>query len=390
MRKLSDWIDGFVEYGHVGEAPDHTLFWSGVSTIAGALGRKVWLPQVTFKWFPNMFIVIVAKPGIIAKTSTGDIGMDLLHEVEGIHFGPNSGTWQGLVKSFIKAKEVFTYVPGNPQEIHSLTVYAGELGNFLHPDDSDCMDVLTTLWDCKNIHKETVGDGEIHLDNPCLNVLGCTTPGWISGSVPTYMIEGGLVSRIVWVFGEEKRSLVAYQQEMTQRQRDLRRYLLDDLNVIARLEGKFQLSPEAREWGTDWYERHYRVHSGGKDDSRLGGFYARKQTHIHKLAMVLAVSRGDDLVIERDDLERAEARVTLLENDLAQIFDRIGRSEASNHSDRILEFIHQQPDGAGLEQIQRHMRIYLPRLKDFEEVWKTLLKSKSVKIEGGKVFLNLR
>lgn len=389
MRKLDNWLDAFVEYGHVGEAPDHTLFWCGVSTLAGALGRRCWLPQVTFKWYPNMFVVIVAPPGVIAKTSTGDIGMDLLKEIDGIHFGPNVVTWQALVKSFKKTVEVFEYTAGKPVEIHQMTIYAGEFGNFMHPDDRDCMDMLVTLWDCKNIHKETIGDGEVHLDNTCLNVLGCTTPGWISGAVPLYMIEGGLISRVIWVYGEDKRELVAYQREFTQRQKDLRRYLLDDLNVIAKLEGPFTLTPEAVTWGDEWYKKHNELHCKGQDDSRFGGFYARKQTHIHKLAMILSVAKRNDLVIGREELEQAEYHISALEGDLRLIFDRIGRSEVSNHSDRIIEYVHQRPEGVPIEEVQRHMRVFLPKQRDFDEVLKTLLKGKVLKsvVREGKAVL---
>ena len=51
--------------------------WVGVSTIAGALRRKVWIDQAYFKWYPNFYIILVAPPGIVAKSTTASLGMRL-------------------------------------------------------------------------------------------------------------------------------------------------------------------------------------------------------------------------------------------------------------------------------------------------------------------------
>src|ERR1700676_1218383 len=122
MRKLGDWLDSFIEYGHSGEAPDNTLFWSGASAIAGALQRKVWIDQVNFKWVPNMSVVIVAPPGVVSKPSTAEMGNKLLKKVEGVCIGPNVTTWQALVSAFEPAQRLVEYAPGDVQETYSLTI----------------------------------------------------------------------------------------------------------------------------------------------------------------------------------------------------------------------------------------------------------------------------
>ena len=59
-----------MEYTAPLESPDRMHFWTGVSTIAGALRRKVWIDQRYFQWTPNFYIVLAAPAGIIAKSST--------------------------------------------------------------------------------------------------------------------------------------------------------------------------------------------------------------------------------------------------------------------------------------------------------------------------------
>ena len=57
---------------------------------------------------------------------------------------------------------------------------------------------------------------------------------------------------------------------------------------------------------------------------RYGGYIARKQTHIHKLAIVLSAAQRSTMVIEKGDLVFANEMVTALETDMARVFQSIG------------------------------------------------------------------
>ena len=96
-RHFPDWLAAYVQYASFSEAPTRMHFWSGVSAIAGALRRRVWIDQAYFKWTPCFYIVLVAPPGIVSKSSTAAIAMSLLREVPGINFGPDVVTWGAIV-----------------------------------------------------------------------------------------------------------------------------------------------------------------------------------------------------------------------------------------------------------------------------------------------------
>ena len=150
------------------------------------------------------------------------------------------------------------------------------------------------------------------------------------------------MSRCIFVYAEEKRNYVAYPgiavagMDIAQMEADL----ISDLMEIAALSGEFGMSQEAVDWGTEWYHRHFASKGNGLlEDSRFGGYVARKQTHIHKLAMILSASRSEDLLITRQDLERAENELTQLESDLPKVFDRVGKSQDSIQADRLIELV---------------------------------------------------
>lgn len=387
MRKLPNWLNSFIEYGKTGEAPEHVLFWCGASAIAGALGRKCWVDQENFLIFPNHYVVLVAPPGIISKTSTAKMATAILKKVEGVCFGPTVTTWQALLDYFEKGKSVVSYAPGHYQEVFSLTISSGELGNFVRPDDTEMMDILNTLWDCDDVEKATKKEGIRTLPNPFLNLIACTTPSWISGNFPAYMRDGGLVSRIIWVYADRKRKFVAYPQNGNDL---LKSRLFEDLNDIAQMEGRFTLSADALAWGTSWYEKHCRELENA--DSRLAGWLARRQTHLHKLAMVLSAARSADRFVTAEDLKQANRALDTIRLSLPRVFDRIGKSEASNNSDRLADFIaHAGDRGVTPKEIFNYMHGDIPTRKGIEEAVQMLVQSGLIKAtvrDGGQAFVS--
>ena len=67
------------------------------------------MDMAIFKWTPNFYILLVAPPGIVSKSTTVDIGMDILAQVTGVKFGPDVVTWQSLIKSLAESGEAFEH-----------------------------------------------------------------------------------------------------------------------------------------------------------------------------------------------------------------------------------------------------------------------------------------
>lgn len=353
-------------------------FWAGVSAIAGALRRRVWIDMSYFKWHANHYIIFVAPPGIVSKSSTARIAMDLLRQVPGINFGPDIVTWPKLVEVFESHAEQFEY---NREFITqcAVTLQSSEFGNLVNPQDREMIDLLVDLWDSNTgaFTKATKNSGQNMIENPWVNLIACTTPAWIAGNFPEYVIGGGFTSRCLFVYAEKKDKLVAYPHlEVPANLKSVAAALVTDLQYIAaNLVGQYILQPDALEWGRVWYKFHYEHPPANLLDDRFGGYLARKQTHLHKLAMVMAAAQRDEMVITADDLSLANSMIDALEQDMPKVFAKIGRSQESVQAERFISFVAGRPQGVAYGTAYAFIHAHFPDVKDFENILQGAIKA---------------
>ena len=346
-RKFNNWLTAYMEYTKHSEAPDDFHLWTGISTIAGALRRRVWIEMEYFRWTPNFYIVLVAPPGIAQKTTTIDNGMALLREIEDVKFGPQVITWQSLVTEMARSTIGVAFPTNEADELtpmSAMTFASGEFGNLVDPTNREMIDILVSLWDGKDgsFSKSTKTQGSDVIENPWINLIACTTPDWIAGNVPEYMIGGGFTSRTIFLFAEKKRRLVAYPGREVKRGdlAELRADLVHDLRIISeRLIGEYTLTEQAFQWGETWYASHFSDANLAEYDRRMGGYVARKQAHIHKLSMVLTAATTDDMFITAETLQLAEQLITQLEKMMPKVFRNIGMSDYARQSEELVTIL---------------------------------------------------
>ncbi len=331
------------------ESPDHIHFWVGISMIAGALRRRVWIEQPKFDWTPNFYIILVGPAGIVGKSTSLNAGTGLLEKVKDIHFGPDSLTWQALGKDLMDAKEEL--VLGVPPDIEKipmscLTIAVSELGTLLKLEDDGLASMLIAMWDGQRSMRPfrhlTVASSQLAIQNPWLNIIGCTTPTWLKQNFPEAHIGGGLTSRIIFVFANKKRRLIAYPSRHWQsnQQKLLQEGLIHDLEEISKMKGRYELTPEAMDWGEVWYENLWtKPRPANLASDRFESYIARKQTTLHKLSMIFAASRSDDLRIEKAHLEEANQVLSIVETDMVRVFESIGLVEEAKDTSEVVAIL---------------------------------------------------
>jgi hypothetical protein len=310
--------------------------------------------------------------------------MDILRKVPGVNFGPDIVTWPALVTAFAAASESFPDINGDYHTQCALTLESSEFGNLVNPTDREMIDLLVTLWDSKQggFSKVTKNSGSDKVENPWINLIACTTPSWIAGNFPEYIIGGGFTSRCLFVYTEQKEKLVAYPiYHIPPGMLETQAKLAADLEHIATtLVGPYHLTKEAREFGEEWYKLHYANPPKHLQDDRFGGYLARKQTHIHKLAMVLAASCRDELILTPEDLALAAKAITDLEADMPKVFARIGRSEDSIQAERFVQFV-QKNSPVSYAAAYAYVHSAFPFVNDFSAIVMGAVGAKLIKID---------
>ena len=328
MRRLDDWIKAYLRYTQNNEAPEHFHFWVAVSVIGAALRRKAYFNMGDWQWSPNFYIIFVAPPAIVNKSTTMRIGKKLLTENEAIQIGPSSLTWQALIEAFQHAQEDVVMPDGMLTPMSCLTFFISEFGTFMDFADKKLVDVLVDMWDgdASTWERATQSRGREGAVNPWINIMAGTTPAWLADNLPRKMIEGGFSSRCIWVQGDKKKAYIPYptRHPTMEGREELRNDLVHDLMQIARMAGEFRLTEEAYEFGEQWYHQHcIKMEAFAYSMKGMGGYYARKQAHVHKLAMVLAAAKCNTMVIERDELEAAVKILDANEQGYGQVFQSI-------------------------------------------------------------------
>lgn len=377
-----DWLEAFNYYSSFGECQPKIMYWTGVSTIASVLQRKVYIDCINYQWTPNFYILIVGEQSVVRKSTSIDIGMDLAKKVPGVHFGADASTWQAFVRD---SQDCLTNVTMDGREVQMtcVTVSLSEFGTFFNPDDREQTDVLTDLWDgkLKDWAKRTKGSGNDKLINPWINILAATTPAWIAQHVPNYLTESGLFSRVVFLRGTMPTKDVAYpHRRMPPFYREMTNMLVGRLNNMACLAGKVDLTEEAYLWGEDWYDGERAVMRKEGVSNLDTGFRHRKQGHLHKLAIVVAASRGSLPIITIEHLKEAARQLEALNEDMGKVMACIGQTEITAAM-RVI-----------VEQVEKHQKIEKFRLyrmlmrtlewRDFEAAVKSAIKARLI-LEAG-------
>lgn len=343
-RACNDWLRAYMDFTARTEAPSHFHFWAGVGVLGGALRRKTSFPMLHFKWCPNFYIILVARPGISTKSTTLGIGKSVFTEIQDLRVGPDALTWQALVKGLADSMQGVLMPDGMYHNMSNLTFFISEIGTLLDFQDRQLIDALVDFWDGNEGEwtKATATMGSATVTNPFVNIIGATTPAWLADNLPRQMIDGGFTSRCIWLYSDRKRDYIPYPQRQVQLEDHAakKQMLIQTLEHISTLRGEFWLTEDAYTLGEQWYAQHQKtLEKMTEGNDGLGGYMARKQGHIHKLAMVLSASKRDDLCITATDLQAAMTIMEEVEKDYPKIFKTINTTTEMEDVMRIVAMV---------------------------------------------------
>jgi hypothetical protein len=313
----------YAEYTKESESPDSYHLWTGLSTLASAVRRNVWLNQGTYLLYPNLYVVLIGPPGRVRKSTSIRLGRRLLYDVDGIHFGADSVTREDLIATLAKISQLAKQA--------ALTIHSTELSSLIEPSGIKMVQFLTDIFDGDvKWRYSTKGQGKFTINNPVLNILAGTTPSWIADGLPSTVTGHGFTSRVVFVYEHERRYLRPFPKEPPAQ---LVRDLSLDLDHISRLEGAFTWGEGAK----DRYQQIYdEIDQSTPRDYRVEGFHNRKDIYVLKVGMLLSLAENDDLIVRARDLDTAYHALNVVEESMHKSFSAVGKYEHAADYERLL------------------------------------------------------
>ncbi|TXH57600.1 MAG: DUF3987 domain-containing protein [Desulfurellales bacterium] len=224
----------------------------------------------------------------------------------------------------------------------SVVVFSEELSVFLGQNDIKFLSSLTDWYDSKDRWTyDTIGRGKDFIQGVCCTIMGGTAPDWLQSMLPQEAVGGGFTSRIIFIV-EEKKGKTVPKHTLTPEEIELRASLVRDLERIQGLVGEFKFDKGGENAYVNWYRQYDKGLDQGKypvADPKFAGYCERRPTHLRKLAMVLSASRGDSLLITRDDIDRADKMLSAVEIKMAKTFGGVGRNPIGAQMHDIMEYI---------------------------------------------------
>lgn len=365
----------YLDYVENTESPRLFHVWSFLSGISATMGRRCWLPMGTGEIWPNMFVILTGPPAV-RKSTAFKIVCTFLRRHTSVKFAPDdtSGQRQGLIAAMMNCEDGNTdeekaimdalstskggkandNAPSytnlgdlqgfmdavgslrvDTRDPRTMLIAASELNSILGEGNTALLTFLQKMWD-GDPYKYQLKKDQIELKDALLGIIAATTPSQLAIAMPSEAVGQGFTSRAVFVFADKKHARRIARPTLRP---DLERELGEIfVKVSEQFTGAFTEEPQAADLLDSLYERGIVV-----TDPRFVHYADRRHTHLQKLCMSLAASRGD-MQIKIIDVRFADQLLLFTEQHMPDALGEYGMSKLSAAKQRLLEFI-QHADG---------------------------------------------
>lgn len=337
MRKLDDWITGWLKFVDNTEPPICYKEWVAISVIASALQRKCSMNLGHLIVYPNLYVVLIGPPGS-RKSTAMKPGRELLIQ-KGIRLSADATTKEALIRALrLSSTSVSSLATGETVGHASLTVFSPELTVFLGYDNLQLMTYLNDWWDCNDPWEYDTKNEELkdYISAVWVNLLGATTPEILQTALPTESIGLGFTSRVIFIHAY-KMGKVVPMPFISEEAQQTRKDLFTDFEHIYLLSGEFKYTKKFIDSWFDW--RYEQEKNPPFQDPKLAGYTAKRPAHILKLCMIVSASESSNMEINEHILERAGQILSRAERGMLNVFSGYGENRDARVMTEIMRTI---------------------------------------------------
>lgn len=315
-------MDGFQGYVRTRtDSPPDFQVHAALVTLATALGNRVSCHGWTRPIYPNLWTVILAPSGY-GKSAPLDMCEHLLRKAQLTdRLLSNSFTYEALIQT-LKQQPVGTCV---------LQEFSAFLGMLSRDYNAGAVPFLTEVFDCPPTIRRVTMKGETIIEQPCLSILGASSPTWFAEQFKGKDLEGGFLARFLFCPSVESGEPV---EDPGPPDDAAETVLAGHLREAMLLQGLADFSA-VQHWFNSWDKEHRLTKVRRNCPPEFAGMRARAGLLVKKAAMLFAVSRDPSppLRITATDLDQAieyvkyshEVAESYLTNEVARDADEADR-----------------------------------------------------------------
>ena len=413
-RNYTDYVGACVDAVKKSPIPKPFARWTALSSVAGALGRRVWFPMPNYDIGSNLFIILVASAGrnksvslILPFTKVFNRLTTPVGTKEDDH-NFNTGLDQYglrklplyLVQDRITPEKLAVDMTkitrmdlrlSNPRQEQffdsSLSLVTSEFGTFMGRSERYLQMFMTDMWDSKESYShKTKTAGEYIIEGPCLNWIACATPEQFVDNLPEDAKSQGLLSRILPVFYEGER----IPQDLTQKviSDNTIDNLRNDLGSIAKMYGPMEFDDDAFDEAN---EDIYNNLQPEPTDPHLAEYCQRRVSHYLKVAMSVSASRRSTRKIMKEDWETTKEIMFDMEQNMPKALEGFGMARTGRIVHDMVVWLEaimalKKRRYVRIGQFRKEVLRKIANPGELEQTIRAMVESGYIKVEGNMVF----
>lgn len=339
-----EWTDLIADFMSLTEgAISPPLFrkWSAITMISGALERRVWAKTGPRVVFANLYVLLVAPPGIgkFVVEEVRNLWQDVKQpgtQQAAFSVASDSVTNASLMDELGKSKNIFLPPQDPAITFHSLLVPAEEFQVLLPSYDLQFIASLNSIYNNKLMHKESRRTGtvrELKIEKPQFTILAGAQPSYFASTFPEEAWSTGFARRVIMVYSPEAPYIDLFDDPGEPEV--MRLQILSKLASLSLAYGQMLWMPDAAECIRQWHKEGL---PPVPKHSKLAHYNRSRIVHTIKLCIVSAIARCGPrkLIIDLIDVKRAQEWLLEAEALMPDIFrEMIGKSDT-----QVIEEMH--------------------------------------------------
>lgn len=291
-----DWVDEFVSFTEVLDLPPILRLWAAIGAVSGLLERRVWTATDMGEVYPNIFIMLVAPPGV-GKTQLLNRVKAIWRETKTLHVAPDNMTKAAMLDKLVASVRYMT-VNNAPVEYHALQIVASEFGVFCPAHELEFLSVLSALYDCDANHTdERRSAPSVNITNPQICLIAGTQPDYLSQFLPEAAWGQGFMARTIMVYSGEQKRRVYFSGQTVKFDKVKYAKLGVGAQRLLKIQGLIPFDGPAAAFFQAWSDEGCPPEPS---HLKLVNYCTRRGFNVLKLSTISAASRGSAVIAEYD------------------------------------------------------------------------------------------